>query len=120
MPLPYFVDGNYENFIESLHALKNHGFENIIQGHGEVILRGEIESKIDSDIEYLQAIRRHVEIALQREDGETYLSKIDVEKCGKSRIPLNGGVQDLHRGNLRALYQQLANQQPSANNSELA
>lgn len=111
MPVPYFVDGSYEDYLVSLQALRNSGFENVIQGHGEIILRGEIESKINSDIEYLQRVRRHVEIALDRADGEAYLNKIDIEQCGKSRIPLNGGVQDLHRANLQALFQRLIAEQ---------
>ena len=35
-----------------------------------------------------------------------YLKSLDVEQCGKSRIPLNGGVQELHIGNLMALLEQ--------------
>lgn len=104
MPVPYFVNGNYDDFMVSLEKLRDNNFENIVQGHGEVILRGEIESKIESDLAYLRIIRNHVEKALLLDDGWAYLEKIDIEKCGKSRIPLNGGVQDLHRENLRTLF----------------
>lgn len=112
MPVPYFVDGGYDDFIHSLEQLKGGGYENVVQGHGEVILRGEVERKIDSDLEYLQHLTEHVEIALTQPDPEAYLEQVDIEQCGKSRIPLNGGVQDLHRGNLQALFKRQTTQQP--------
>ncbi|NDJ76540.1 MAG: MBL fold metallo-hydrolase [Chloroflexi bacterium] len=107
MPVPYFVDGNYDDFINSLHALKDGGFENVVQGHGEVVLRGEIESKIEDDLQYLATIRHHVETALDNQQPPDVLDEIDIESCGKSRIPLNGLVQDLHLANMQALYQSL-------------
>lgn len=104
MPVPYFVDGDYDDFVQSLMSLQNNNFENVVQGHGEVILRGEIEEKIQSDLDYLAAIKRHVEIARTRTEPERYLDEVDIESCGKSRIPLNGSVQQLHQANLRALF----------------
>lgn len=106
MPTPYFVDGSYDDFVQSLERLRGNNFENIIQGHGEVVLRGEIETKIDSDLEYLQNVRKYVELALTKPDPSAFLNTIDIEKCGKSRISLNGEVQQLHIGNLRALLAQ--------------
>jgi cyclase len=107
MPVPYFVDDGYDNFVQSLHALQGHGFESVVQGHGEVILRGEVESKLQADLDYLAAVHKHVSKALTRKNPEPHLEKIDIETCGKSRIPLNGAVQDLHRANVRSLYNQL-------------
>jgi glyoxylase-like metal-dependent hydrolase (beta-lactamase superfamily II) len=106
MPVPYFIDGDYDAFVQSLESLRNGNFENVIQGHGEIILRGEIEEKIESDLQYLAALQRHVEIAQTKPNPEKYLSSVDIEHCGKSRIPLNGSVQQLHQANLRALYRQ--------------
>jgi cyclase len=108
MPVPYFVDGDYEEFIRSLQSLQNNNFENIVQGHGEVILRGEVEEKIENDLHYLAAVKKYVEAARSKSDPERYLDHIDIERCGKSRIPLNGSVQQLHQGNLRALYKQMS------------
>ncbi len=110
MPVPYFVDGDYETFITTLERLQNNNFENIIQGHGEVILKGEIEEKISDDLAYLGAVKKFVEIARTTPDPERYLDSIDIERCGKSRIPLNGHVRELHSANLRALYRQLSGQ----------
>lgn len=106
MPVPYFVDGSYEDFIQSLLKLKGNNFENVVQGHGEVILRGEVERKIDSDLRYLREVKKYVEIALSKPNPQAYLKTVDIESCGKSRIPLNGDVQQLHQGNLLALLEQ--------------
>jgi glyoxylase-like metal-dependent hydrolase (beta-lactamase superfamily II) len=110
MALPYFVDGSYDDFVNSLHALQNGGFENVVQGHGEVVLRGEVEEVIQSDLNYLATIRRHVEAALERGRPPEALDGVSIESCGKSRIPLNGLVQELHQANLRALYRELSAQ----------
>lgn len=107
MSLPYFVDGNYNDFLESLGKLQNHNYENIIQGHGEVILRGEVHKKLKSDIDYLQKLRIAVDKALASSDNpekvKKALSSIKVGACGKSHILLNGVVETLHYQNVLAL-----------------
>ncbi|MGQ9849633.1 MAG: MBL fold metallo-hydrolase [Aggregatilineaceae bacterium] len=113
MAIPYFVDGSYDDFVNSLHALQNGGFENVVQGHGEVVLRGEVEEVIQADLNYLATIRRHVERALERGQPPEALDAVSIESCGKSRIPLNGLVQELHQANLRTLYRELAAQRRS-------
>jgi cyclase len=107
MPLPYFVDGSFDEFVNSLHALRNGGYENVVQGHGEVVLRGEVEEVIQDDLSYLMTIRRRVEHILDKKRPVEALEEITLEECGKSRIPLNGLVQELHLANLRALYDEL-------------
>lgn len=106
MPIPYFVDGSYEDYIVSLKGLLGCNFENVVQGHGDVILKGEIEDKIRSDLEYLDALRAAVDSALANNDSDAALSKIDIERCGKSRILLNGAAEQLHRENVLALASQ--------------
>jgi cyclase len=103
-PVPFIVDGDWQEMIASLRLIQGLPLENIVQGHGEVMLRGEIPGALASSISYLQTIykrvRRHVEAGLP----PSSLRKVDIEKCGKSRIPLNGLVQDLHWANLMHLY----------------
>ena len=114
MPLPYFVDGSYDDFLASLNDLRGRNFENVIQGHGEVILRGEIEDKIQNDIDYLHKLRNAVDKALASSAPDKALASIDIERCGKSRILLNGTAQQLHRKNVLTLASQrreLASQQ---------
>lgn len=114
MPLPYFVDGSYDDFLVSLGDLRGRNFENVIQGHGEVILRGEIEDKIQSDIDYLYKLKTAVDKALASAAPDKALASIDIERCSKSRILLNGTAQQLHRKNVLTLANQrreLASQQ---------
>lgn len=106
MPIPYFVDGSYDDFLTSLNTLRNGNFENVIQGHGELILRGEIEEKIQGDIDYLMKLQMAVDQALNNGESDQTLEEIDVESCGKSRILLNGAVAQLHRQNVLALAAQ--------------
>ncbi len=105
MPLPYFVDGNYAAFLESLRGLRGKGFETIVQGHGEVILRGEVEAKLKSDIHYLEKLQSAVEKALANppERIDRALEAIKIESCGKSHVLLNGVVRQLHQQNVMAL-----------------
>jgi cyclase len=106
MPIPYFVGGSYNDLLNSLHSLQNDNFENVIQGHGEVILRGEVEEKIQTDIDYLLKLREAVDSALASSSPDIALDAIDIESCGKSRILLNGMVGQLHRQNVVALANQ--------------
>ncbi|MCB9451967.1 MAG: MBL fold metallo-hydrolase [Anaerolineaceae bacterium] len=106
MPLPYFVDGSYDDFLASLQSLQGWNFEHIVPGHGEVILRGEIESKIQEDIDYLLNLQRKVDKALASSSPRKALNSLSVEKCGKSRILLNGVVEQLHRQNLTKMVSQ--------------
>ncbi|UCC88557.1 MAG: MBL fold metallo-hydrolase [Anaerolineales bacterium] len=110
MPLPYFVWGNREDFITSLQSiLEFDSVESVVQGHGEVLLRGEIQEVIQSSINYLEVIYERVKRVVDAGQGLAALGRIDIESCGMSRIPLNGLVQDLHQANLYALYQDMTN-----------
>jgi cyclase len=106
MPIPYFVDGDIDDFKKSLERLRNRPFENIVQGHGEVVLRGEVIEKIESDLTYLKALENKVEKALS-DNIENIADHILIEDCGKSHILLNGAVRQLHRQNVITLANQL-------------
>ncbi len=110
MPIPYFVDGDYTDFLNSLNGLKESlslkAFDMIIQGHGEVILKGEIEEKVQGDIDYLVKLRQAVEQALVNSSPSKALNAISIEDCGRSRVLLNGAVQQLHRQNVIWLAEQ--------------
>jgi glyoxylase-like metal-dependent hydrolase (beta-lactamase superfamily II) len=108
MPLPHIRDGEVATQVRTLHTIAAMGLENIVQGHGEVILRGEIEELIGSHIAYLERIEREVLAAVRRGWIEMDLQQITIEKCGKSRILLNGLAPELHWQNLLALYRRFA------------
>jgi cyclase len=114
MPIPFIVEGNLEQYITTTQNFIDLGLENIIQGHGEIILRGEIEEKVKENITYLKAIQKAVKTARRRKNPVEILDNIGVEACGKSRILLGGLASELHRRNLRALYfQSLEEEQES-------
>jgi len=82
--------------------------ENIVQGHGDIILRGEIENAIRSNLNYIANIKKIVKAAVRLKDPTKKLLEATVEECGKSRVLLGGQVDVLHRRNLIALYQKEA------------
>ena len=107
MPVPTFFDGSYFSLVQSLKTIRNMDPTNVVQGHGEVILRGEVEGMLKDDLSYLENIKQKVETVIASGQPVEMLDTISIESCGKSRIPLNGLVADLHRANLRRLYDEL-------------
>ena len=108
MPLPYIVDGDVEEILTSIKRIGRMGLENIVQGHGDVILRGEIDAAVRENVNYLTAIKRSVRSASKRKNAEDLLKEITIEDCGKSRVYLGGLAQTLHQRNLQALLQQMS------------
>ena len=105
MPIPFVVDGDFDTMVANMKRLTNMKLESLVQGHGDVILRGEIPLAVKENINYLNAVRRSVRQAGRRKDPVAYMEKVSVEDCGKSRILLNGLAEELHGRNLMALYQ---------------
>ncbi|MDZ4158878.1 MAG: MBL fold metallo-hydrolase, partial [Anaerolineaceae bacterium] len=68
LPLPYFVDGDLEMMNTTLKIIGRLGLENIVQGHGDIILRGEIERAVKENLAYLAAIRKVVRTAMRRKN----------------------------------------------------
>ena len=110
MPLPYLVDGDLDENSASIRKISRMGLENIIQGHGDIILRGEIDAAVKENLNYLAALKKSVKAALRRRNAEEYLEAITIEECGKSRVYLGGLAETLHRRNLRSLYQKMREQ----------
>jgi cyclase len=114
-PVPLVVRGNPEELTQSLKMIKTLNLENVIQGHGGVLLRGEIDETVDSSIAYLRAIDRKVRSIVEKELPRSALAKIDIEACGRSRIPLGGLVQRLHQANLEHIYGEIVAEQKASN-----
>lgn len=106
MPLPYLVDGSLDDIAASIKKIGRMGLENIIQGHGDIILRGEIDAAVKENLNYLSAIRKAARTAARRRSPEEFLETVRIEDCGKSRVYLGGLAEALHQRNLRALVQQ--------------
>ncbi len=107
MSLPYIVDGDIDDMLASIKRVGRLGLENIIQGHGDIILRGEIDAAVKENMNYLNNIKKAVKSAGKRKNVDEYLDAITIEECGKSRVHLGGLAETLHRRNLRALYRQI-------------
>ena len=114
MPLPYIVDGDIDDLIASLKKISRLGLENIVQGHGEIVLRGEIDNYMRENLSYLSNIRKAVRRAGKRKYPQEVLDETTIESCGKSRVLIGGLAAELHRRNLRALYRQMYGELPAA------
>jgi len=107
MPVPYIVDGDRLELMESLRSIGKLSLDTIVQGHGGVLLRGEVKATLSGSIAYLETIYNKVRGKVEAGSPRDELRKIGIESCGKSRVSLDGLVQDLHQANLEVLYEQL-------------
>ncbi len=110
MPVPSVADGEMDDFRASLRKVAELPVENLVQGHGEVILRGEVKDVVQSSLDYLDGIEALVANAVKDGKRRESLLSVNIESCGLSRIPLNGLVQQIHTANLLALYDQMVSQ----------
>jgi len=108
MPLPHIVDGDIDDEIRSLNLISPLNLENVVQGHGEIVLRGEIDDAVRANLKYLDSLRKKIEALVKKKRPREEARAIEIESCGKNRIALNGAVVQLHAGNCLALYDRLA------------
>jgi cyclase len=114
LPVPSIVDGDVEALRASLRKVAELPIENMVQGHGEIILRGEVQDVVEISLSYLDAIEKKATRAVKKDKdtgkgaGWEALVEDNIESCGLSRIPLNGLVQQIHVANLLALYERMA------------
>jgi cyclase len=118
MPLPYIVDGDIEDLIASLKKIARMGLENIVQGHGDIVLRGEIDNFVKENLNYLSNIRKVVRKASRRRYPQEVLDEATIESCGKSRVLIGGLAAELHRRNLRALYTKMYGKIPEQSDED--
>lgn len=108
MPVPLIATpfSDIEAFRRSLLNLHDYNLECIVQGHGDILLRGEVTSSIDISVKYLNDIQQLVQQLMG--DGATKhdLLTHDIEQFDRSRIPLGGLVQQFHANNLLYLWDQ--------------
>jgi len=104
LPVPNIVEGDLELLKNTIASFSDCGLENIAQGHGDVILRGEIDNACQNNIDYLDAIAKFAKKAAESKDPKSVLDQATIQECGKSRILLAGLVEELHKRNLVVLY----------------
>jgi cyclase len=114
MPLPSFVWGDRDQLIQSMQRVKGMDLEHIVQGHGDVLLRGEMAEVIDENLAYLDNIYQKVKKRVELGASERDLEKITVEKSGGSPIAMDGMGKKLHQANLIKLYRSFKEEQQRA------
>src|SRR5512144_41872 len=90
MPLPYVVDGNVDDNVASIKRIAKMGLENIVQGHGDIILRGEIDAAVRENLNYLNGVKKAVKAIGRKKNAEEWLEERTIEDWGKSRVYLGG------------------------------
>ena len=108
MPVPSLIDGDIEAYRTSLRKITDLKINNLVQGHGEVVLVGEVEGVVETSLNYLATIEEKVAAAIKSGEGRAALLHDDIESTGLSRLPLHGQVQQIHQANLLALYDRMA------------
>ena len=107
MPVPIISSpfSDIEQYRRSLANLHDYNLESIVQGHGDILLRGEVTTSINASIKYLNDIQLTVETLMDKGGTKHDLLQNDVEQFGRSRIPLGGLVQQFHNSNLLHLWE---------------
>lgn len=111
LPIPYFVNGDIDLLMETIQSFSDLGLENIVQGHGDIVLRGEIENTIEENVKYLTTLKEKVQEALKSDYPKYEIKNIDIESCGKERVTLGGLGNILHNNNVEWLLNKYAAEQ---------
>ena len=113
MRLPYIAWGDWRALVASLRAVRELRGDTIIQGHGEIILRGETQDTLSRHIFYLEDVHRRVKELVLAGASARELEQIGLEDYEpEPRLVLGGLGQELHRANLLRLYESLKAGEP--------
>ncbi len=107
MAIPIVADGDLDGQIETLEFVKAMEPDTVVQGHGEVILRGEVKVVMDQYIHYLECVRREAAAVLKKGRDRKELWEVPLEKCGLERVPLGIASHQLHVANLMSVFDKL-------------
>ena len=108
MPVPVIANpmSDIEVYKRSLANLHEYNLESIVQGHGDILLRGEVTSSIDINIKYLNDIQALIRRLMSEGATKHDLLEYDIEQFDRSRIPLGGLVKQFHAANLMYLWEE--------------
>ena len=112
MAVPTITRGNVDQLRESMNKVANMQLESIVQGHGEMILRGEIKEMMRRGVNYLDTLQGKVQKLLETAAERDAVRAITIESCGLSRVLLNGVVVQLHLANALAIYDRMKGSVP--------
>jgi len=107
LPVPHFVGSDPDLLIDSLKRILTMNLNTIVQGHGDVILKGEVEEAIQDRIAYVQEVKKLVSQSVAAGLSLDELLHSGIEAFGGSRQDLDGLTQQLHEDNLTYLYNRL-------------
>ena len=82
------------------------GLENIVQGHGDIILRGEIEAAVKENLTYITNLKKLAKAAARRKTSDDVMEGAGLDETGKSRVYLGGLAESLHRRNMEFLVRE--------------
>ena len=104
MAIPIIADGDWAQAVNTLKTIKELAPDTLVQGHGEVILRGEVQTMLDKYINYLECVYQHAEKALKEGYDRKDIWDIPLESCGLERVPLGIASHRLHIANILSIY----------------
>jgi len=104
MAIPIIADGDWQQEIDTLKLIKEMKPDTVVQGHGEVILRGEVNTVMDLYISYLECVREQAERVLKKGRDRKEIWDIPLEACGLERVPLGVASHQLHVANILSVY----------------
>ncbi len=107
MAIPTIGDGDIDQLRASIETVAAMPLESIVQGHGEIILRGEIKDNIRRSLNYLENLQTKVQKLVEAGGTREEARRITLESCGLQRVLLSGVVTQLHQANVMALYNRL-------------
>jgi cyclase len=107
MAIPTVGEGDLVKLRESTEMIAAMPLESIVQGHGEIILRGEIKDNIRRSLNYLEHLNGKVRKLVETDSTLEEARKITIESCGLQRVLLNGMVTQLHNANVVAMYNRI-------------
>ncbi len=113
MALPTIVNGDIDQLKQSIERAAAMQLEYIVQGHGELILRGEIKDTLKRSTSYLDSLRSKVQRIIDGGGTREEARAISIESCGMSRVLLSGAVMQLHASNVLALYDRMLKERPA-------
>ncbi len=111
MAIPIIADGDWRQAIVTLQQIKKLSPETIVQGHGEVILRGEVQAVLDRYINYLECVEDQARRVIKRGKVRQTIWDIPLETCGLERVPLGIASHQLHVANILTVYDRLRAEQ---------
>jgi glyoxylase-like metal-dependent hydrolase (beta-lactamase superfamily II) len=111
MAIPIIAQGDWRTQRKTLQKIKDLEPLTVIQGHGEVILRGEVDTVMDLYLDYLTCVEEKAREVLEEEKPRDVIWDIPLEDCGLERVPLGVASHQLHVANIFTIYDQLKAEQ---------